>query len=139
MTNTNALITLSGVTIVNEDGENILLSVCADGWSGAGNIATLNAVNQTLSGTILVGSDSTFTLNLTEGSAFSGTFSGSITNAKGTVVSSELGTVHVTLDSTSTWTLTADTYVTSFTGDASQIISNGYTLYVNGVALTGTK
>ena len=139
VTNTNALITLSGVTIVNEDGENILLSVCADGWSGAGNIATLNAVNQTLSGTILVGSDSTFTLNLTEGSAFSGTFSGSITNAKGTVVSSELGTVHVTLDSTSTWTLTADTYVTSFTGDASQIISNGYTLYVNGVALTGTK
>lgn len=32
-----------------------------------------------------------------------------------------------------------DSYITSFTGDASQIISNGYTLYVNGVALEGTK
>ena len=32
-----------------------------------------------------------------------------------------------------------DSYITSFTGDASQIISNGYTLYANGVALEGTK
>ena len=29
--------------------------------------------------------------------------------------------------------------ITSFSGDASKIISNGHTLYVNGVALTGTK
>ena len=139
VTNTNAVITLNGVALVNEDGEDILLSVCADGWSGAGNVATVNAVNQTLSGTILVGSDSTLTLNLTEGSAFTGAVSGSITNAKGTVVSTEVGTVNVTLDATSTWTLTADTYVTSFTGDAASVIANGYTLYVNGVALTGTK
>ena len=45
----------------------------------------------------------------------------------------------MTLDSTSTWTLTGDSYVTSFTGNAANVISNGYTLYVNGVALTGTK
>ena len=32
-----------------------------------------------------------------------------------------------------------DSYITSFTGDASQIISDGYTLYANGVALEGTK
>jgi len=32
-----------------------------------------------------------------------------------------------------------DSYITSFTGDASQIISNDYTLYANGVALEGTK
>jgi hypothetical protein len=43
VTNTNAIITLSGVMIVNEDGANVLLSVCDDGWSGAGNVATLNA------------------------------------------------------------------------------------------------
>ena len=139
VTNTNAIITLTGVTLINEDGENILLSVCADGWSGAGNVATLNAIHEALSGTILVGSDSELTLNLTDGSTFTGAVSGSITNAKGTSVSTDVGTVHVTLDSTSTWTLTADTYVTSFTGDASNVISNGYTLYVNGVALTGTK
>ena len=58
VTNTNAVITLEGVTIVNEDEENILLSVCADGWSGGSNLAVLTAVGQELEGTILVGSDS---------------------------------------------------------------------------------
>ncbi len=139
VTNTNTVITLTNVKLVNEDGENVLLSVCADGWKGAGNIAALNAVRQALSGVILVGSDSQLSLNLTDGSTFTGTISGSIENAKGETVSTEVGTVSVTLDSTSTWTLTADTYVTSFTGDASNIISNGCTLYVNGVALTGTR
>ncbi len=139
VTNTNAVITLSDVTILNEDEENILLSVCADGWSGAGNIATLNASNQILFGTVLVGSDSELSLNLANGSSFTGTVSGTITNVKGTTVSTEVGTVSVTLDSTSTWTLTGDTYITSFSGDASNVIANGYTLYVNGVVLTGTK
>ena len=54
-------------------------------------------------------------------------------------MSTEVGTVSVTLDSTSTWTMTGDSYVTEFSGDAANIISNGYTLYVNGVALTGTN
>ncbi|WP_024860334.1 hypothetical protein [Ruminococcus flavefaciens] len=136
VTNTNAVINLSGVTIINEDSENILLSVCTDGWSGAGNIATLNVDGQELSGIIKVGSDSELTLNLTNGSTFTGSIDGSITNAKGTSVSTEVGTVNVKLDSTSKWTLTADTYITSFDGDVSNIITNGYTLYVNGTALT---
>ena len=135
VTNTNAIITLTGVTIVNEDGENILLSVCADGWSGAGNIATLNAIRQMLTGTILVGSDSELTLNLSDGSAFVGAISGSITNAKGTTVSTDVGTVHVSLDAASSWTLTADTYITSFDGDLSSVVTNGYVLYVNGEKL----
>lgn len=139
ITNTNAVITLTDVDIENEDSENILLSVCDDGWSGADNIATLNAISQELEGIILVGSNSTLTLNLTDGSAFEGCISGNITSAKGDTVSTETGTVNVTLDSSSTWTLTADTYITSFTGDASNVISNGYTLYVNGTALSGTK
>jgi hypothetical protein len=139
VTNTNAVITLEGVKIVNEDAEDILLSVCADGWSGAGNVATLKAAGQTLSGTILVGSDSTLTLELTGGSSFTGCVSGKITNAAGTSVSSEAGTVNVTLEGGSTWTLTADTYISSFTGDAASVIGNGHTLYVNGVALSGTK
>ena len=139
VTNTNAIITLSGVTVVNEDSEGVLLSVSDDGWSGAGNVATLNADNETLEGLLLVGSDATLTLNLTGGSAFTGAVSGAISNAKGDVVSTEVGTVNVTLDESSTWTLTGDTCISSFTGDASGVISNGYTLYVNGVALTGTK
>ena len=72
VTNTNAVITLTNVTLVNEDGENVLRSVCADGWSGGSNIATLNTIREALSGTILVGSDSTLTLNLTDGSTFTG-------------------------------------------------------------------
>ena len=139
VTNTNAIITLSGVTVVNEDSEGVLLSVSDDGWSGAGNVATLNADHETLEGLLLVGSDATLTLNLTGGSAFTGAVSGAISNAKGDVVSTEVGTVNVTLDESSTWTLTGDTYISSFTGDASGVITNGYTLYVNGVALTGTK
>ena len=127
------------MSIVNEDAENILLSVCADGWSGGSNIATLNAVNQMLTGAVKVGSDSTLTLNLTEGSSFTGSIDGSITNVSGTTVSTEAGTVSVTLDSSSTWTLTGDSYLTEFNGNAASIISNGYTVYVNGTALTGTN
>ncbi len=139
VTNTNAVITLKNVRIVNEDGDNILLSVCADGWSGGSNTATLNAVAQVFTGAIKVGSDSKLTLDLTEGSTFTGSIDGNNVNASGETVSSEVGTVSVTLDSTSTWTLTGDSYVTEFNGDAASIISNGYTLYVNGVALTGTN
>ena len=139
VTNTSAIITLSGVRLVNEDSENVLISVCDDGWSGGSNIATLNASAQELSGAILVGSNSTLTLNLTNGSSFEGYVDGSIINAKGETVSTEVGTVSVTLDDSSTWTLTGDSYVTEFNGDAANVISNGYTLYVNGVALAGTK
>ena len=138
VTNTNAVITLDGVTIVNNDDDNILLSVCDDGWSGASNIATLNATDQTLSGDILVGSDSTLTLNLADSSVFTGSIGGSITNAKGTSVSTSVGTVNVTLDSTSKWYLTADTEISSFSGTAANVITNGYSLTVNGVELDGT-
>lgn len=139
VTNTHAVITLNGVNLFNEDAENVLLSVCDDGWNGAENNAELYAAVQELEGTILVGSNSKLTLSLTDGSQFTGCVSGEIENSKGTSVSAEVGTVSVTLDETSTWILTADTYITDFTGDASRIISNGYTLYVNGVALEGTK
>ena len=139
VTNTNAVINLTNVNITNEDAANVLISVCDDGWSGAKNIATINASNQTLTGAVLVGSNSTLTLNLTDGSSFSGYIGGSITNATGSTVSTSVGTVNVTLDATSTWTLTEDSYITSFTGDASRITANGHTLYVNGTPLAGTN
>ena len=132
VTNTNAIITLNGVTLVNDDPAKVLLSVCADGWQGAGNKATFNAVGQQLEGTILVGSDSELTLTLTGGSTFTGSIGGNITNAAGDTVSTETGKVDVTLGDGCTWNLTADTHITSFTGDASQIKSNGHRLYVNG-------
>ena len=110
-----------------------------DGWSGGSNIAMLKAIAQKLVGAIKVGSDSSLTLELTDGSTFEGSIDGSIVNAKGETVSTEVGAVSVTLDATSTWTLTGDSYVTEFNGDAANVVSNGYTLYVNGTALTGTK
>ena len=139
VTNTDAVITLNDVKIVNEDAEKILLSVCADGWSGGQNMATLKASKQMLAGALKVGSDSTLNLELGDGSSFEGSVDGKINNAKGESVSTEVGTVSVTLDSTSTWTLSADSYVTSFNGNAANVTANGHTLYVNGVALTGTK
>ena len=45
------------------------------------------------------------------------------------------GTVAVSLDETSTWTLTGDSYITSFEGDLSNVNTNSYTLYVNGTAV----
>ena len=136
VTNTHAVINLSGVKLINE-GSDILLSVCDDGWNGASNIAEVNADGQELEGAILVGDNSTLTLTLTNGSSFTGYFSGEIENAKGETVSTEIGTVNLSLDETSTWTLTADTYITSFEGNAANVTGNGYTLYVNGAALEG--
>ena len=132
VTNTNAIITLNGVTLKNEDSTNVLLSVCADGWQGAGNKATLNASHQQLDGTILVGSDSELTLTLSDGSTLNGCISGNITNAAGNSVSTETGTVNVTLGNDCTWTLTADTYITSLKGDTSHIKANGHRLFVDG-------
>lgn len=131
VTNTNAIITLDGVALENEDHEKVLLSVCADGWQGAKNKATLNASCQQLDGTILVGSDSELTLTLAEGSTFTGSICGNITNATGKTISTETGTVNVILGSDCTWMLTADTYITSLTGDASHIKANGHRLFVN--------
>lgn len=135
VTNTNAIISLNNVKLVNEDPATVLLSVCADGWQGASNKATLNASHQQLEGTILVGNDSELTLNLADGSTFNGSVSGNITNAAGNSVSTETGTVNVDLGDDCTWTLTADTYITSLKGDASLIKANGHRLFVNGKLL----
>ena len=130
VTNTNAVISLEDVDITNSS-DNVLLSVCDDGWSGASNIAMLNASNQSLSGDVLVGDDSTLTMTLSDGSIFTGKTSGSITNAKGSTVSTSLGTVNMTIASGSTWVLSGDCEVSSLSGSGN-INYNGYTLTVNG-------
>ncbi len=132
VTNTNAIITLNGATLVNEDPAKVLLSVCADGWQGASNKAKLNASHQQLEGTILVGNDSELTMTLEDGSTFEGNISGNITNAAGESVSTETGVVNVSLGNDCIWTLTADTYITSFTGDKSCIKTKGHRLFVDG-------
>ena len=135
VTNTNAVISLNNVKLVNEDPAKVLLSVCADGWQGASNKATLNASHQQLEGTILVGRDSELTLTLADGSTFNGCINGNITNADGNSISTETGTVNVTLGDDCTWTLTKDTYITSLNGDVSSIKANGHRLFVGGKEL----
>ena len=46
------------------------------------------------------------------------------------------GTVNMTLGSGCQWVLTGDSYLSSFTGDISQIVTGGYSVFVNGVAIT---
>lgn len=138
VTNTNADIELNGVKLTNEDAANVLISVCDDGWNGGNNKATFNAKAQDLVGAVLVGNNSTLALNLTGGTTFEGYVNGNIVNASNQTVSTEVDTVAVTLDNNSTWTLTADSYVTEFNGTAANVIANGHTLYVKGTALTGT-
>lgn len=132
VTNTNAVISLKGVKLVNEDSGQILMSVCSDGWEGDSNVATLNADGQVLSCKILVGSDSSLKLSLTGESVFTGSIDGNITDATGAKVSSEVGTVDVSLGDGCSWVLTDDTHISSFDGDLSSVKANGHRLYVGG-------
>ncbi|XME02324.1 hypothetical protein QYZ88_016885 [Lachnospiraceae bacterium C1.1] len=136
VTNTTATIALEDVDITNSS-DDVLISVCDDGWSGASNVATLTATDQDLSGDVLVGSDSTLTMVLSDDSSFEGKTSGVISNGKGSSVSTTIGTVNMTIGSGCSWELTGNSYVTSLTNNGS-IDTNGYTLYVNGNAYDGT-
>lgn len=126
VTNTTANISLSGVTLnYAEDSEDLLI-VSAGPWGNSGSnggAVTFDADAQTLKGNITVDSISSLALNLTNGSEYTGAINTSGSN----------GSVNVVVDATSTWTLTADSYVDSL--DCTGTINlNGHTLYVNGVA-----
>ncbi|MGN0241490.1 MAG: hypothetical protein ACI4CS_07370 [Candidatus Weimeria sp.] len=129
VTNTTAKISLNNVTIKNTDSDNVLLKVAAGAWgtsgSNGGNV-TFTAKNQKLSGKITVDDVSTLNLKLTSKSSFTGTINSD----------KQEGTVKVTVEKGSTWTLTGDSYVTSLTNNGT-INTNGHTLYVNGVAYKG--
>jgi hypothetical protein len=131
VTNTNSVISISGVTLKLADGTNLLTVAGNDGsrgWGTAGangGKATFNLSGQTASGNIAVDAISTLAVNLTNSSAYTGAI-----NADGKAAAS----LSVSLDSTSTWTLTADSYVTSFSGNLSNVVKNGHTLYINGTA-----
>lgn len=133
VTNTNAVIDLTNVSITDKDSDNVLLTVTNDGWSGADNIAVFNADSQKFEGSIIVSNttvkddnSSKLTLNLTNSSVFEGNINTS---------ESDKGIVNVSIDASSTWKLTADSYVTSVTGSGC-IDYNGYILYVDGTAYT---
>ena len=132
VTNTHSIATLSGVKLTLADGTNLLTVAGNDasrGWgtagSNGGNI-TFNLSAQTATGNIAVDSISTLALNIAKSSSYTGAI-----NSDGTQASS----LSVTIDSTSTWTLSADSYITSFSGSMDNVVANGHKLYVNKAAV----
>ena len=122
--NTVATISLKGVDIINND-DGVFLRAAAAGWGNEGSNGgqvTLNAVQQTIDGDVVVDDVSNLNLYLTDGSTFTGAI-----NADG-----EAGDVYVELTGGSKWVLTGDSYITALTCDADSIELNGYTLYVDG-------
>ena len=127
VTNTTATINLENNMIVNNDSTGNFLRIQKDSWgnsgSNGGNV-TLNLTNQEVNGNIVVDSISKLTINLTNGSTY-----------KGSINNSNEGEVVLTLDKSSSITLTGNTYVKSLTNDDStnsNINLNGYKLYVDG-------
>ena len=127
VTNTNCDITLSDValTLANDNLLTVAGNSSSRGWgtegSNGGNV-NFTAESQTMKGNITC--DSISTLNMTMKNA---------TNFKGSInTTGDAGTVSVTIDDNSTWTLTGDSYITSFDGDLTSVNTNGYHLYVNG-------
>ncbi|MBQ6452733.1 MAG: hypothetical protein IJJ14_00070 [Coriobacteriales bacterium] len=124
-TNTSSVVKLQGVTLMNDASDDLLI-VGAGRWGkdgrNGGNCQFI-ASQQVLEGAISVDAISKLTLSLTDGSSFTGSIGGD-------------GQVSVSLDANSSWTLTADSYVSALSGDTSGISLNGHKLYVDGVAWT---
>ena len=131
VTNTTAEINLENNTITNNDSTGNFLRIQKDSWGNSGSnggTVTLNLTNQEANGNIVVDSISKLTMKLSNGSKF-----------KGAINNSNEGEVSLTLDKTSSITLTGNTYIKSLTNDDtsnSNINLNGYKLYVNGVEFT---
>ena len=126
--NTATEINLSNASITNE-GDGVFLRAAAAGWGKEGSNGgqvTLNAEKQTINGDMLVDSVSTLNLYFKSGSNFTGAI-----NPDGAE-----GSVYVEVEKDSTWTLTADSYISSLTCDADSINLNGHKLYVDGKEYT---
>ena len=131
VTNTKAEINLENNKIINNALDGNFLRIQKESWGNSGSnggSVTLNLTNQEILGNIVVDSISKLTMNLSNGSTF-----------KGTINNSNEGEVSITLDNTSSITLTDNTYIKSLTNTDStnsNINLNGYKLYVNGVEFT---
>ena len=132
VTNTQADIYLEGVALTLGEGRAFLHVSGNDGsrgWGEAGKNGadcTLNAKDQTIAGDIVVDELSTVAIVLRGESAYTGTVN----------TSNTARAAKVTLEDEATWTLTDNAYLTAFTGRVGSIITNGFTVFVNGVALT---
>ena len=125
VTNTACTIELTEVDL-SLSNEVLLKAVgneSARGWGTAGangGDVTFTAASQELIGEIIVDEISTLELALEDGTTYTGAI-----NADG-----QAGSVAVSIDGSSTWVLTGDSYITSLDG-AGSVDENGFTLYVN--------
>ena len=125
VTNSTGVVTLKGVNV--SVGSGILIKAAAGNWgssgSNGGNVV-FTADGETLKGDVTADNISTIALTLQNGSSLTGAIDGAKT-AK---------SVAVTLDATSTWTVTADSHLTSLTGavisgtSIANITGNGHTV-----------
>ena len=131
-TNTNASIYLEEVALSLSEGNAFLRVAGNDGSRGMGDSGkngadcVVIAKNQTLRGDIIVDALSSVSLTLRGDSDYTGTIN----------TSNTAHAAKVTLEDDAIWTLTGNAYLTAFTGRVGSIVTNGYTVYVNGVPLT---
>lgn len=130
VTNTSCVMALTDVDLTLATGQ--LLTIAgnngARGWGSVGSNGghcQLTADAQALAGNITVDAVSSLALTLQNGSSYAGAI-----NQSGAA-----GDVTVSLDAGSVWTLTADSHISAFDGDASQVAAGEYHLYVAGEAL----
>ena len=138
VTNTAADITINNTDIVNNDSEDVLLRAEAAAWGTSGSNGgkvNLYAIDQTITGNIVVDADSVVNVYLSGDSVFTGTINGSSEISSAASSSESAGQIYVELND-STWVLTGDSNITALTCGTDSINLNGYTLYVNGTAYT---
>jgi hypothetical protein len=127
VTNSKGAINLTGVKLTCASG--ILVKAAAAGWGASGSnggTAVLAAQRQTLNGDLVADNLSSISLSLANSSRLQGAI-----DAAGTAARAGLE-----LDKTSTWIVTADSYLTSLTLTDGvfgtiipNIVGNGYTVY----------
>ncbi|MHC9538563.1 MAG: hypothetical protein AB9903_03505 [Vulcanimicrobiota bacterium] len=130
VTNATGVISLKGVTTTVTSG--ILINAAAGNWGTSGSNggkANLTADGQTLSGNLTTDSISSISATLKNSSTISGT----------------INKAALTLDATSSWTVTGNSYITTLSDSSgisgttiSNITGNGYTVYYDS-SLSGNS
>jgi len=121
VTNTNAVITLTGVCVTSAS-DTLIKAAATDRWGTSGRnggTVTFTADNETLTGSLVTDSTSSIAATLRNGSSLTGAINSAALN----------------LDATSTWAVTGDSALTSLSDAGgisgttiTNIIGNGHTV-----------
>ena len=129
VSNTLAVINLTGAEIMNDDPDGVFLRAAAAGWGREGQNGghvELRTAAQKLEGDILADKLSTVSISLADGSVLTGA-----------VNPSDEGEVSITLTDGARWSLTGDSHVKSLNAEGGSIQLNGYILTVDGTEYKG--